>query len=60
MEIIRKLHETYSVTYNEIAVITPYRAQKELVLQMMHTEGFDRSNQPSVVTIMESQGTDSS
>ena len=56
MEIIRKLHRSHSVSYSEIALITPYRAQKEIIREVMDEEGFKEDDRPSIVTIMESQG----
>ena len=57
MEIVKKLHGSHSVRYSEIAVITPYRAQKELIREAMDKEKLKKNDQPSVITIMESQGT---
>ena len=57
MQIVKKLYGIHSVSYSKIAVITPYRAQQELIREMMDKEGFQENERPSVVTIMESQGT---
>ena len=59
MEIITKLHRRHLVNYSKIAVITPYRAQKALIREVMDKEGFKENERPCVITIMESQGTHS-
>ena len=53
---MRVLQANHSVRYEEMAIITPYKAQKELIRSIMKREGFRENRQPCVVTIMESQG----
>ena len=53
IQIARVIHQVYKAKLSEIALMTPYRAQKDCVKQLANVAGLDGL---TVATITESQG----
>ena len=57
LEVVSVLHNRHGVEYKEMAVITPYSAQKSLIHQLKDEKPtVAKTNELTVVSITESQG----
>ena len=57
MEVIQELRIKHNISYQSIAVLTPYAAQKDLIIQMIRNDlKHSKESKPKVTTIVESQG----
>lgn len=57
MKCIKRLRRCHAVKYEDIAILTPYKAQKELLKRMVKDDDELMSwVNPRIATIVESQG----
>lgn len=57
---VKNLVKTFKIKFTDIAILTPYAAQKKLILSMIEKDkNFQNWIDPRVATIAESQGKNS-